>query len=259
MNVDLVADLGEGFGQYRMGDDEAMLNLVSSANIACGFHAGDPRIMDATVARCKELGVGVGAHPSFPDLVGFGRRSMDLSANEVETDVIYQIGALQAFTQAHKTRLQHVSPHGRLGNLVVIDRKYAEAVVRAIQRVDDSLIVLTMQGVLVECAKENGLQYGVFFAGDRAYEDDGTLVSRKRDGAVIDDSDKVAERVVRMVTERVVRTISGKDIPIECDSILLHGDSKGAVSSAQNVRNALKKAGVHIRGLDEVVAARSLT
>ncbi|HJG80305.1 MAG TPA: 5-oxoprolinase subunit PxpA, partial [Brevibacterium senegalense] len=145
-HVDLVADLGEGFGSWSMGDDAALLEVVSSANIACGFHAGDPRIMDRTVADCVARGVNIGAHPSFPDLVGFGRRTVDATAEEVRTDVTYQLGALQAFARAHGTRVSHLAPHGRLGNLVAVREDYARAVVDAVERVDPDLIVLAQDG-----------------------------------------------------------------------------------------------------------------
>ena len=166
--VDLVADLGEGFGAYRMGDDEALLDVVTSANVACGFHAGDPRIMDRTVAACAERGVSVGAHPSFPDLAGFGRRAMDLTPDEVRTDVLYQVGALQAFAAAHGTRVRHVAPHGRLGNLVATRADYAEAVAEAVASVDPSMIVLAQDGELAVAARARGLAVGVVGIADRA-------------------------------------------------------------------------------------------
>src|SRR6266542_4675761 len=174
--VDLVADLGEGFGAYTMGDDEALLDVLTSANIACGFHAGDPRIMDDTVRECVRRGVAVGAHPSFPDLVGFGRRAMDLSPGEVRTDVLYQVGALQAFAVAHGTHVQHVAPHGRLGNLVAVRQDYADAVTDAVVSVDPTLIVLAQDGALADAARAKGLRVGIVGIADRAYRDDGTLV-----------------------------------------------------------------------------------
>lgn len=183
--VDLVADLGEGFGAYTMGDDEALLDVLTSANVACGFHAGDPRIMDATVRHCVQRGVAVGAHPSFPDLVGFGRRAMDLTPDEVRTDVLYQIGALQAFAAAHGTRVRHVAPHGRLGNLVATRPDYAAAVADAVASLDRSLIVLAQDGALADAARARDLRVGIVGIADRAYRDDGTLVPRSEPGAVI--------------------------------------------------------------------------
>ncbi|MFI6374336.1 LamB/YcsF family protein [Streptomyces sp. NPDC050546] len=252
--VDLVADLGEGFGAYTMGDDEALLEMLTSANVACGFHAGDPRIMDATVRTCVANRVAVGAHPSFPDLVGFGRRAMDLTREEVRTDVLYQIGALQAFAVAHGTRVQHVAPHGRLGNLVAVRADYARAVVEAVASLDESLIVLAQDGELADAARARGLRVGIVGIADRAYRDDGTLVPRSEPGAVIHDPDEVARRTLRMVTEGVIRSADGKDIPVVCDTVLLHGDSPGAIALAGRIRAELLAAGVEITSLDKVLS-----
>jgi UPF0271 protein len=255
--VDLVADLGESFGAYRMGDDEALLGIVSSANVACGFHAGDPRVMDSTVRGCVARDVGVGAHPGFPDLVGFGRRALEMSPDEVRTDVLYQVGALSAFTAAHGAQLRHVTPHGRLGNLVVTNELYAEAVADAVHAFDPSLIIMVQEGVLAAHARAKGLPVAIMGLADRAYNDDGTLVPRSELGAVIHDPHEVAERVVRMVTDGVVRSNNGRDIPVECDSVLLHGDTPGAVQLARTVRDELCAASVDIRPLVEVLAAKS--
>ncbi|WP_435121775.1 LamB/YcsF family protein [Amycolatopsis thermoflava] len=255
--VDLVADLGEGFGAYRMGDDEALLDLLTSANVACGFHAGDPRIMDATVASCVRRGVAVGAHPSFPDLVGFGRRAMDLTPDEVRTDVLYQIGALQAFATAHGTRVRHVAPHGRLGNLVATRSDYAAAVADAVAAVDPSLIVLAQQGELAVAARTRGLAVAIVGIADRAYRADGTLVPRSAPGAVIHAPDEIARRTVRMVTDGVIRTVDGTDLPVECDTVLVHGDTAGAISLARRIRDELTRAGVVIAALTEVLASRA--
>ncbi|GHC97699.1 UPF0271 protein [Streptomyces violarus] len=252
--VDLVADLGEGFGAYTMGDDEALLEMLTSANVACGFHAGDPRIMDATVRTCVANRVAVGAHPSFPDLAGFGRRAMDLTPEEVRTDVLYQIGALQAFAVAHGTRVRHVAPHGRLGNLVAVRADYARAVVDAVASLDESLIVLAQDGELADAARARGLRVGIVGIADRAYRDDGTLVPRSEPGAVIHDPDEVARRTLRMVTEGVIRSADGKDIPVACDTVLLHGDSPGAIALARRIREELLAAGVEIASLDKVLS-----
>ncbi|MBZ3905795.1 MULTISPECIES: LamB/YcsF family protein [Streptomyces] len=254
--VDLVADLGEGFGAYTMGDDAALLELLTSANVACGFHAGDPRIMDATVRDCVRNGVAVGAHPSFPDLAGFGRRAMDLTPEEVRTDVLYQVGALQAFAVAHGTRVRHVAPHGRLGNLVAVRADYARAVVEAVASLDDSLIVLAQDGELADAARARGLRVAIVGIADRAYQDDGTLVPRSEPGAVIHDPDEIARRTLRMVTEGVVRSVGGKDLPVGCDTVLLHGDTPGAIALAGRVRAQLLAAGVGITHLDAVLHAR---
>jgi len=255
--VDLVADLGEGFGAYRMGDDEALLDVLTSANIACGFHAGDPRIMDATVASCARRGVSVGAHPSFPDLVGFGRRTMDVTPDEVRTDVLYQIGALHAFATAHGVHVQHIAPHGRLGNLVAVRADYAAAVVDAVCSFDRSLIVLAQDGELATAARAAGLRVGIVGIADRAYRDDGTLVPRGQPGAVIHDETEIAERTVRMVTEGVIRSVGGHDIPVDCDTVLLHGDTPGALALAHRVRKELLAAGVRITPLVEVLVGKS--
>jgi 5-oxoprolinase (ATP-hydrolysing) subunit A len=254
--VDLVADLGEGFGAYTMGDDDALLDVLTSANIACGFHAGDPRIMDATVRSCVERGISAGAHPSFPDLVGFGRRTMELTPDEVRTDVLYQVGALQAFAAAHGTRVAHVAPHGRLGNLVATRADYAGAVTEAVAALDPSLIVLAQDGALAESARARGLQVGIVGIADRAYADDGTLVPRKQPGAVIHDEAEIAERTVRMVIDGVVHSVGGKAIPVECDTVLLHGDTPGAVAVARKVREELVSAGVAIAPLSEVLRGK---
>ena len=251
--VDLVADLGEGFGAYRMGDDDALLDVLTSANIACGFHAGDPRIMDATVASCVRRGVSVGAHPSFPDLVGFGRRAMDLTADEVRTDLLYQVGALHAFAAGHGTRVSHIAPHGRLGNLVATRADYAAAVVDAVSSFDRSLIVLAQDGELATAARSAGLRVAIVGIADRAYRDDGTLVPRGEPGAVIHDEARIAERTVRMVTEGVIRSTGGRDIPVDCDTVLLHGDTPGALALAHRVRKELLAAGVRIAPLAEVL------
>ncbi|GAA4310779.1 5-oxoprolinase subunit PxpA [Streptomyces venetus] len=254
--VDLVADLGEGFGAYTMGDDAALLDMLTSANVACGFHAGDPRIMDTTVRHCVEKRVAVGAHPSFPDLVGFGRRAMDLTPEEVRTDVLYQVGALQAFAVAHGTRVRHVAPHGRLGNLVAVRADYARAVVDAVAALDESLIVLAQDGELADAARARGLRVGIVGIADRAYRDDGTLVPRSEPGAVIHDPDEIARRTLRMVTEGVIRSAGGKDLAVGCDTVLLHGDTPGAIALAGRIREQLLAAGVRITSLDDVLSGK---
>lgn len=254
--VDLVADLGEGFGAYSIGDDKALLDIVSSANIACGFHAGDPDIMDATVAECVRKGVGIGAHPSFPDLRGFGRRAMDLTADEVRNDVIYQLGALSAFAAYHGGSVSHLAPHGRLGNLVATRADYAEAVADAAVRVDPSLVVLAQDGELANAATRRGLPVAIVGIADRAYREDGTLVPRNQPGAIIHDPAAIAERTVRMVCEGLITTESGRDIAISADTVLLHGDNAGAVELARRIRSALIAAGVTIAPLAQVLAAK---
>ncbi|MTE23333.1 LamB/YcsF family protein [Microbacterium sp. ZXX196] len=247
--VDLVADLGEGYGAWRMGDDAALLDVLTSANVACGFHAGDPQIMDATVRACAERGVGIGAHPSFPDLRGFGRRDMGLTASEVRSDVLYQFGALAAIAAARGQRVTHLAPHGRLGNLVAVREDYADAVASAAARVDPSLIVLAQDGKLAEAARAAGLRVGIVGIADRAYEDDGTLVPRSEPGAVIHDAEEIRERTVRMVTDGVIDSRNGVAIPIACDTVLVHGDTDDAIRLARSIRAGLAEAGVEIAPL----------
>lgn len=255
--VDLVGDVGEGFGDYRIGDDAALLELLSSANVACGFHAGDPRIMDATVARCLARGVSIGAHPGFPDLVGFGRRAMDLTAEEVRTDVLYQIGALAAFARSRGATLAHVAPHGRLGNLSWTNAGYAEAIADAVVAFDPSLVVLSQEGELARAARERGLRVGVLGIADRAYLDDGTLVPRSQPGAVIHDPAEVAARTVRMVTEGLIESVTGRDLPVHIDTVLLHGDNPAALALARQLRDDLEAAGVQIRPIATILDARA--
>ncbi|MDR7160988.1 5-oxoprolinase subunit PxpA [Arthrobacter sp. BE255] len=254
--VDLVADLGEGFGAYSMGDDAALLEVVSSANIACGFHAGDPDIMNATVAECVRRGVSVGAHPSFPDLRGFGRRAMDLTADEVRNDILYQFGALSAFAAYHGTAVAHIAPHGRLGNLVATRPDYAAAVADAAARINPDLIVLAQDGELADAAAARWLPVGIVGIADRAYEADGTLVPRGRPGAVIHDPSAIVDRTIRMVREGLIETVAGTDLPIVADTVLLHGDTPGAVQLARQVRAELERAGVTIAPLAQVLAAK---
>ena len=251
--IDLVADLGEGFGAWSMGDDKALLDIVSSANIACGFHAGDPDIMDATVAECVRRGVSIGAHPSFPDLRGFGRRAMDLTADEVRNDVLYQLGALNGFAAYHGTEVSHLAPHGRLGNLVATRADYAAAVADAAARVRPDLILVAQDGELSTAGSERGLPIGIVGIIDRAYMPDGTLVPRSQPGAVIHDAKTIVDRTIRMVCEGLIRAVDGTDLPITADTVLLHGDNPGAVDLARLIRTELTGAGVRIAPLREVL------
>ena len=255
-HVDLVADLGEGFGDWTMGDDASLLEIVTSANVACGFHAGDPRIMDATARACAERGIQIGAHPSFPDLVGFGRRAMDLTPNEVRTDVLYQVGALSAFAAAHGTKVQHVAPHGRLGNLVAVRPDYAKAVCDAVCAVDDSLIVVAQDGELANEARRRGLRVAIVGIVDRAYRADGTLVPRSEPGAVIHDLDTLVARAIRIATDSTLEAVDGTVLQVQADSLLLHGDNAGAVATARAIRDGLTAAGVAVAPMAAVLASR---
>lgn len=244
--IDLVADIGEGFGSHRLGDDERLLRTLTSANIACGFHAGDPRTMAASVRACLENQVSIGAHPGFPDLVGFGRRAMELSRDEVRTDTLYQVGALQAFARAAGTTVTHVSPHGRLGSLVSTDRHYALGVADAIEEYGGDLTVLTMVGELEAEARRRGLRVVVYGLIDRAVEDDGSLVSRREPDAVLHDPDLIVERALSMILDGSVCSRNGVRIEVTCDSLLMHGDNPASITAAEHVRSALEREGVRI-------------
>jgi 5-oxoprolinase (ATP-hydrolysing) subunit A len=253
--VDLIADVGEGFGSWTMGRDEEILPWLTSANIACGFHAGDPLIMERTVRRCLDLEVSIGAHPGFRDLAGFGRRAIDASADEIRTDVLYQIGALAGFVQAAGGTLAHVTPHGRLGNLVVSEEKYAVPVLDAVAAYDPTLVVVAQQGVLTRLASERGIPAARLGLVDRAYSDDGSLVSRRQPGAVLHDPELIAERAVRMVVDGVVTSVHGVEVAVGCDTVLLHGDNEASIQAARMVRTALQDAGVTLAPLNAFVSA----
>jgi UPF0271 protein len=248
--VDLNSDLGEGFGAYRLGDDAALFPLISSANVACGFHGGDPRVMERTVAAAAAHGVGVGAHPGFPDLVGFGRREMAATPEEVRTDTLYQIGALEAFCRVAGVPLRHVKPHGALYNRAVWDVEMAEAIVAAVAAYDRSLIFLAQPGTaLFTAAEAAGLATAREGFADRAYHADGGLVSRRVPGAVIEDPEAAAERALRLVLDGRVATIDGGELSLQIDSLCIHSDTPGAVEIAGAVRSRLDEAGVAIRPL----------
>lgn len=246
-SIDLNADLGESFGQWSMGDDAAMLDVVSSANIACGFHAGDPQVMRRTVAAAGERGVAIGAHVSYNDLVGFGRRSMDVAPDELEADVLYQLAALDGVARTHGSRVTYVKPHGALYNRIVRDDAQAQAVVRAVHAFNPELAVLGLPGSrFLAHADDIGLATMAEAFADRAYNADGTLVSRSQAGAVLHDPRIVAERMVDLVRHGRVESVTGEPVSVTADSICTHGDSPGAVAMARAVRDALREAGVAI-------------
>jgi UPF0271 protein len=249
--IDLNADLGESFGAWSMGDDEAILHHVTSANVACGFHAGDPQVMDRTVARAVKAGVAVGAHPGYPDLRGFGRRAIAADPAEVETDVVYQVGALLAFVKSHGARLVHVKPHGALYNQAAVDEALSRAIARAVARVSRDLVLVgaASSPIMRGAAEAEGLRFAAEAFADRAYEKDGTLVPRGRPGAVITDTAEVAARAVRIAREGHVLTAEGTEITLAADTLCLHGDTPGAVAHARAVRAALEAAGVAVRPL----------
>ena len=250
--IDFNCDMGESFGMYKMGLDEEVIKHITSANIACGFHAGDPNWMRTTVKLAEEHGVAIGAHPSFPDLNGFGRRAMNASALEVKNDVIYQMGALQAFTGAK--RLQHVKPHGAMYNMAVDDQDLATAICEAVLEVDSDIVLLALAGSQwISVAEDLGLRVGREIFADRALNTDGTLVSRSKEGSVIHDIQEVVDRSLRMVTEGKAVAISGEVIEVEADSLCLHGDTPGAVDMAQALKQALLAEDVEVTPLGELV------
>ena len=251
--VDINCDMGESFGMYKLGHDEEVIKYISSANIACGFHAGDPIWMNKTVTLAQNHGVEIGAHPSYPDLAGFGRRNMDISSDELKSDILYQIGALQAFTKDKK--LQHVKPHGALYNQAVVNETIAKTICEAILEYDSNLILLALSGSKwVKTAKEMGLKaYNEIFA-DRALNDDGSLVSRSKEGSVLHDVNEVTDRSNQMVIEGIATTISGNEIEVKADSLCIHGDTPGAVQMAMKINNNLKSAGVEIIPLQNIAS-----
>ena len=250
--IDLNCDMGESFGMYKMGLDEEVIKYISSANVACGFHAGDPQWMRETVHLAEVHGVAVGAHTSFPDLVGFGRRNIEVSPDEARNDVIYQIGALQAFTSGH--RLQHVKPHGAMYNRAVVDEDLARSICDAILEVDSDLILIALAGSRwVEIAQEMGLRVAREIFADRALNPDGTLVSRSKEGSVLHNVDEVADRSMRMVLEGKATAITGDAIDVEADSLCIHGDTPGAVEMARVLRQRLDAESVTVTPLSQLV------
>lgn len=245
--IDLNADLGEGFGRWRLTDDEQLLSVVTSANVACGFHAGDPATMRRVCEAAAERGVRIGAQVSYRDLAGFGRRAMDVPPGELTAEVAYQIGALEVFARAAGSRVSYVKPHGALYNRVVHDERQAEAVVDGVLLANAALPVLGLPGSrFLEVAEKAGLPVVTEAFGDRAYTEEGTLVPRGQDGAVVTDPEAVVERSVRLARSGVVAARSGRDIPVQARSLCLHGDTPGAVELARRVRAALEASGVRV-------------
>jgi UPF0271 protein len=246
--VDLNSDLGEGFGAWTLGDDDALLEVVSSANVACGFHAGDPDILRRVCAVAAQRGVSVGAQVGYRDLAGFGRRSIDVEPQSLVNDVLYQIGALDAFARVAGTRVRYVKPHGALYNRAVRDEQQAAAVVEAVALYDRSLPVLGLPGsALLRLASEAGLTAVEEAFADRGYTSHGTLVPRNQPGALLHDPAEVAARVVRMVSAGHVQSVDGQDVSVTARSVCVHGDTPGAVAMAMAVRKALLEADVAIR------------
>ena len=252
--VDLNSDLGESFGAYTLGMDAEILRFVSSANVACGYHAGDPLVMEDTIRLAKEAGVAVGSHPGFPDLMGFGRRNMVCSPKEVKAYVKYQLGALLAFTKSQGLAMQHCKPHGALYNMAAKDKAMAVAIAEAIKEVDPDIILLGLaNSLMIEAGKEAGLRVASEVFADRAYQADGTLVPRSKPGAVIHDTEEAIARTIRMVKEGKVTAITGEEVPLSADSICVHGDNPSALAFVENIRARLEAEGVSIVPISQIV------
>jgi len=250
LRIDLNSDMGESFGAWSLGADAEMMALVSSANIACGFHAGDPQVMQTTVRLAKQHRVGVGAHPGYPDLVGFGRRSLAMSAEEVEASVLYQIAALAGMAKAEGVALVHVKAHGALYNDAATHRPLAAAIARAIARFDPKLILVGLAGSeLLQAGAAAGLHVASEVFADRAYNADGTLRSRRLPGAMILDPERAAQQVIQMIQNGYVTTYESTQLSIQVDTVCLHGDTPGAPAIAAAVRRQLEAAGIQIVGM----------
>lgn len=245
--VDLNSDIGESFGNYKLGMDDEVLQYVTSANIACGFHAGDPLIMEKTVALAASRNVSIGAHPGYPDLMGFGRRDLKATPAEVKAYVTYQLGALMAFAAAHGIHVAHLKAHGAMYNMAAVDYNLARAITDAVHAVDSHVILLALAGSqMVKAAHDAGLMVAEEVFADRAYNEDGTLVARSKPGSMIDDEHVAIARVVRMVTEGKVQAITGNDIAIRADSVCVHGDNPQAVAFVRQIRDELQRQGIDV-------------
>jgi UPF0271 protein len=248
--IDLNCDMGESFGAYKLGMDEKIIQYITSANIACGWHAGDPMVMDKTVKMAVENGVGVGAHPGYPDLIGFGRRNMDCTPDEIRSYLIYQVGALLGYCKVYGARLSHVKPHGALYLTAVVNEVVARAVAEAIVSIDSDLLYVALAGAKGEMMTRIGNDVGlnVIYEAfpDRAYTPEGNLVSRREPGAVIKEPGEVAERALRMVLEKRVIAVDGTSIPFEVDTLCVHGDTPTAVELTRSIREALESEGVEL-------------
>ena len=252
--LDLNSDLGESFGDYRIGMDAEIIKYVTSVNLACGYHAGDPLVMGETVKMCKEARVAVGAHPGYPDLMGFGRRQMKLSFDEAKAYVKYQLGALTAFAVSNGIKIQHLKAHGAMGNTAGKDAVLARALCEAVAEVDRSIILMSFpNGEVVRIAQEMGLRYANEVYADRAYNEDGSLVARGTPGAMIIDPEFAIKRVIRMVKEGKVECVTGKDIDIAAHSVCVHGDTSAAVEIVKNLRAALEAEGIQIANLNQII------
>jgi UPF0271 protein len=251
MRIDLNCDMGESFGHYRIGADAEMMEYITSANIACGFHAGDPLVMARTVELAAARGVGIGAHPGYADLRGFGRRRVDVAPDELEADILYQIGALDAFARARGARVTHVKAHGALYNASEVDPRVAATIARAVRRYDPALVlvVLATARVAVDAALAENLRVAREAFADRQYNPDGTLRSRREADSLVTDPAVAARRCVRMARDGVIVAYDGTEIPVQADTLCIHGDEPTAPAVARAVREALAVADVQIKGL----------
>ena len=253
VRIDLNSDLGESFGAYKLGLDEEVIPHLTSANIACGFHAGDPGVMRKTVSIARQFGVEVGAHPGFPDLVGFGRRNIDATLEEIQDDVVYQVGALQAFARAAGLKLQHVKPHGALYNMAVGNLAMWDAIAEAVAKVDRELILVVLassnRDALAEIGKRRGIRIAFEAFPDRAYQRDGSLTPRREKGAVIHDHEVVAQRALKMAVDGKVIATDGTEIDLKADTLCVHGDNPAAVQMVKKIRANLKASGVEVTAM----------
>ena len=248
--IDLNSDLGESFGNYTLGMDERILELISSANIACGFHAGDPDVMHKTVQLALKNNVALGAHPGFPDLVGFGRRTMGVSPQEVYTMMVYQIGALNGFIKAEGGKMQHVKPHGALYNMAAKDKKLAEAIAESLYKVDPELVLFGLAGSeMIHAAKRIGIRAIEEVFADRTYQKDGTLTPRSQANSMITDDQKAIAQVLKMVQEKKVTSVDGSDIPLQADTICVHGDGEHALNFAKKIKEKLEEANILVKSI----------
>jgi len=244
--------MGESFGVYKLGRDKEVMDYITSANIACGWHAGDPLVMEETVRLAKEKGVAVGAHPGYPDLMGFGRRRMDLTLPEIEAYLLYQMGALYAFAKAQGLPLQHVKAHGTLGNLAFVDLEVSKAIARAAARFDKNMIFVALAGtVMVQAAKEVGTRFVEEVYADRVYNPDGTLQSRKIPGSVIHDPEKAAQQALTIVKEGYVVAHDGTKVKVKPETLCIHGDTPTAIAILQKIREELKKASITVKPMGQ--------
>lgn len=254
IRIDLNADMGESFGIYKIGNDEELMKYITSANIACGMHGGDPIVMDKTVCLAKQNGVSIGAHPGYPDLQGFGRRKMDMSLKEIECFVLYQLGSISAFCRSNGVELKHVKPHGVLYNLASEDIDIALSIANAVKMFDANLILVGLyNSQLIQAGKQVSLKTAREVFADRAYDDNGLLVSRKFSGSVFDSIDKVIEQAVNIIKYNKVKTINGNIIDIYGDTLCIHGDNPKAVEFANSIVEEFKKNSINILPLSEIL------